>query len=118
MYSEKLSRRKRILKTLVPSMKHSIRRTRIHKRTKDIEVAKSMIMKLQLQVYRKVIEGIEEKELQRVYRELLVCIRMDIIDMETVARRLKALKYLIRAYFGKLLRANNTNCVGVLKISG
>lgn len=69
-------------------MKHSIRRTRIHKRTKDIEVAKSMIMKLQLQVYRKLIEGIGEKEIQRVYRELLACIRMYIIDMEAVARRL------------------------------
>jgi len=98
IHSERLSERERVLKALFhvesivsDALEYIITR-------QDVESAKNILMKLQLRAYCGLIENIKEKEIQRVYHELLKFVKMDIVDVKAVAERLRTLKHLIREF--------------------
>jgi len=98
VYLEKLSEKMKILKTLSHIeglISDALEYIRVRR---DIESAKGFLSKLQLETYRELIEKLGEKEIHKVYHELLSLIKMGIIDTEAevIASRLQKLKHLIR----------------------
>ncbi len=98
VYAEEPSKRELRLKRLFQLENILIDALEYLKDHRDLDTAKTIVAKLKLKTYSELIGELGEAEIEKTYNEIIKIVAMDILDPETLKKRLVKLVQLVREY--------------------